>query len=132
MCGASLPFATRLCEDCYIGRRRGAVVRLLCCLSARHIFILREIREFGGENFLPSLLGGAKEPPVEPVAQLVEQLTFNQLAAGSNPAGLTMNQTLLIILWDSRRKTVSQIIGSGIRPLARLRSELRPATFLLD
>ena len=26
-----------------------------------------------------------------PVAQLVEQLTFNQWVAGSNPAGLTTN-----------------------------------------
>ena len=47
-----------------------------------------------------------------PVAQLVEQLTFNQWVAGSNPAGLTTNlftfffNTVLLLLSKFTRKEI--------------------------
>jgi hypothetical protein len=52
----------------------------------------------------------------DPVAQLVEQLTFNQWVAGSNPAGITMQDNAA---QDSTRRyqqlAVSRLIAALLR-----------------
>ena len=50
--------------------------------------------------------------PEEPVAQLVEQLTFNQRVAGSNPAGLT-NETKYLATVRVRNAGFSFVRGNA-------------------
>src|SRR6056297_12982 len=75
------------------------------CIMARHIRLLPAAFQWSQEGDahvpqktcfygLTATCALSRHRPCGPLAQLVEQLTFNQWVAGSNPARLTTNQGL--------------------------------------
>ena len=81
------------------------------CVAGRETVKLRHVCR-GGQRCLFALdappPGVYAERPSGPLAQLVEQLTFNQWVAGSNPAGLTK---FLINIRDLNLHTVFSLLA---------------------
>ena len=55
-----------------------------------------------------------------PVAQLVEQLTFNQWVAGSNPAGLTTFNYFLLYICDYNFMDTNLNLAKIIKPIEKI------------
>ncbi len=73
----------------FYGRRIGSIVNceVLFCTVSR---IKSSFCMIATNRVLRGIVGTVKQRPSGPVAQVVEQLTFNQWVEGSNPSGLTI------------------------------------------